>query len=168
MKQGLQLQRVAALCALALLSPGSHLAYAEEKPSVQKPNIIFILADDVGLGDVHCSGGPYQTPNIDALAAGGTRFEYSYATPLCGPSRCQFLTGRYPFRTGLISNHSESAIADHKEIMIPTLLKKAGYVTASVGKWGQMPQGPANGGLMSGSPFTAADATGARRSRDIR
>lgn len=139
--------RVAALSALALLSYGNRFANAEEKPAVQKPNIIFILADDVGLGDVHCTGGHYSTPNIDALAAGGTRFEYCYATPLCGPSRCLFLTGRYPFRTGLISNHSESAIADQKEIMIPTVLKKAGYVTASVGKWGQMPYGPGEWGF---------------------
>ncbi len=145
MKQ--KLLRVAALSAFALLSCGSRFANAEEKPAAPKPNIIFILADDVGLGDVHCTGGHFNTPNIDSLATGGTRFEYCYATPLCGPSRCQFLTGRYPFRTGLIGNNSESAIADRKEIMIPTVLKKAGYVTASVGKWGQMPYGPGEWGF---------------------
>src|ERR1019366_5558337 len=74
------------------------------------PNIVLILSDDVGLGDVHCTGGPYKTPNIDSLAAGGTSFQYCYATPLCGPSRCQLLTGRYPFRTGLITNPSAAAI----------------------------------------------------------
>jgi arylsulfatase A len=145
MKQ--KLFRVAALSTLALLLSGNHFASAAEKAATEKPNIIFILSDDAGLGDVHCTGGQYDTPNIDALAAGGTRFEYCYATPLCGPSRCQALTGRYPFRTGLISNHSEPAIADRKEIMIPTLLKKAGYVTASVGKWGQMPYGPGEWGF---------------------
>ena len=60
------------------------------------------------------------------------------APRLVGPSRCQFLTGRYPFRTGLISNNSHDAIQPGKEIMIPTVLKKAGYVTASAGKWGQI------------------------------
>src|ERR1019366_4270833 len=99
------------------------------------------------LGDVHCTGGPYKTPNIDSLAAGGIRFQYCYATPLCGPSRCELLTGRYPFRTGLISNQSAAALAAHKEIMLPTVMKKAGYVTACVGKWGQMPYGPGEWGF---------------------
>src|SRR5947208_4706976 len=112
-----------------------------------KPNIILIYSDDVGLGDIGCSGGHFKTPQIDALAKGGTRFEYCYSTPLCGPSRCQFLTGRYPFRTGLISNNSHDAIQPGKEIMIPTVLKKAGYVTASAGKWGQMSFGPGEWGF---------------------
>ena len=112
-----------------------------------RPNIILILSDDVGIGDVHYSGGPFHTPNIDKLAAGGTQFTTCYSTPLCGPSRCQVLTGQYPFRTGLISNNSESAIAPSREIMIPTVLKQAGYVTASVGKWGQMSLGPGEWGF---------------------
>jgi len=120
-------------------------AFGQETPP--KPNLIFILSDDVGLGDIGCCGGPFKTPNIDALATGGTRFEYCYSTPLCGPSRCQFLTGRYPFRTGLISNNSRNAIAPSRETMIPTVLKKAGYVTASVGKWGQMCLGPGEWGF---------------------
>jgi len=113
-----------------------------------KPNIIFILSDDVGLGDIGCCGGDhFKTPNIDALARGGTRFEYHYAMPLCGPSRCLAMTGRYPFRTGLISNQSADAIAPSREIMIPTVMKKAGYVTASVGKWGQMCLDPGTWGF---------------------
>ncbi|MSU59383.1 MAG: hypothetical protein EXS35_14630 [Pedosphaera sp.] len=112
-----------------------------------KPNIILILSDDVGLGDVHCTGGPFKTPNLDALAAGGTRFEFSYATPLCGPTRCQLLTGRYPFRTGLINNQSHNAVAPSREIMIPTVMKKAGYATASAGKWGQIALGPGEWGF---------------------
>lgn len=112
-----------------------------------KPNIILILSDDVGLGDIGCCGGPFRTPQIDALAKAGTRFEYCYSTPLCGPSRCQLLTGRYPFRTGLINNNSHQAIQPDREVMIPTVLKKAGYVTASVGKWGQMSFGPGEWGF---------------------
>ncbi len=112
-----------------------------------KPNIIMVLSDDVGLGDVGCTGGAFKTPQIDSLAKGGTRFEYCYATPLCGPSRCELLTGRYPFRTGLINNNSHDAIQPGHEIMIPTVLKKAGYVTGSVGKWGQMSFGPGEWGF---------------------
>jgi arylsulfatase A len=122
-------------------------AITQEKPAAQKPNIILILSDDVGLGDVGCCGGPFKTPQIDSLAKGGTRFEYCYSTPLCGPSRCQLLTGRYPFRTGLINNNSHDAIQPAHEIMIPTVLKKAGYVTASIGKWGQMSFGPGEWGF---------------------
>ena len=119
----------------------------DEKSPAQKPNIILMLSDDVGLGDIGCYGGPFSTPNIDKLAGGGTQFTYCYATPLCGPSRCMLLTGRYPFRTGLISNQSQPALSAHKEIMIPTVMKKAGYATACVGKWGQMPYGPGEWGF---------------------
>jgi arylsulfatase A len=131
------------LSALAGLLPA-----ADQQTSVAaKPNIILILSDDVGLGDIGCCGGPFKTPQIDSLAKGGTRFEYCYSTPLCGPSRCQTLTGRYPFRTGLINNNSHNAIQPSREVMIPTVMKKAGYVTASVGKWGQMCLGPGEWGF---------------------
>src|SRR6266566_4509907 len=105
-----------ALSALAGFMP----AAAQQNSAAQKPNIIMILSDDVGLGDVGCTGGHFKTPEIDKLAKGGTRFEYCYATPLCGPSRCQTLTGRYPFRTGLNSNHSANAVSPDREVMIPT------------------------------------------------
>ena len=131
------------LCLLSSLLP----VLAQEQSAPSKPNIIMILSDDVGIGDVGCSGGPFKTPHIDTLAIGGTRFEYCYATPLCGPSRCQLLTGLYPFRTGLINNNSHEAIQPGHEIMMPTVLKKAGYVTASVGKWGQMSFGPGEWGF---------------------
>jgi arylsulfatase A len=132
---------------LAALCAGWLSAAAAEKPAGQKPNIILILSDDVGLGDVGFSGGAFKTPHIDALAKGGTQFEFCYSTPLCGPSRCQLLTGRYPFRTGLINNNSHQAIQPGHELMIPTMLKKAGYVTASVGKWGQLSLGPGEWGF---------------------
>ena len=115
--------------------------------AAERPNIIVILSDDVGLGDIGCSGGPFKTPQIDALAKGGLRFENTYSTPLCGPSRCQLLTGRYPFRTGLINNQSHNAIQPSRETMIPTVLKKAGYATASAGKWGQLSLGPGEWGF---------------------
>jgi arylsulfatase A len=112
-----------------------------------RPNIIFIMADDVGLGEIGCCGGAYKTPRIDELAKTGVRFEYCYAIPLCGPSRCEALTGRYPFRTGLNGNTIAEAIQPDREVMIQTALKKAGYVTAQVGKWGQMSFGPKEWGF---------------------
>ncbi len=128
------------------LAAGS-LAFVLAAAAAEKPNIIVILSDDVGLGDIGCCGGPFKTPQIDALARGGLRFENAYSTPLCGPSRCELLTGRYPFRTGLINNQSHNAIQPGRETMIPTVLKQAGYATASVGKWGQMSFGPGEWGF---------------------
>jgi arylsulfatase A len=131
--------------ALALTGMALTPLFAAQPAS--KPNIILILSDDVGLGDIHCTGGPFPTPHIDALAQGGTRFENCYSTPLCGPSRCQLLTGRYPFRTGLINNQSHNAVGPSRETMIPTVMKQTGYVTASVGKWGQICLGPGEWGF---------------------
>ena len=123
------------------------LATAITVTAADRPNIVLIVSDDVGLGDVGCCGGPFKTPQIDSLARSGMRFERCYSTPLCGPSRCQLLTGRYPFRTGLINNQSHNAIQPGREVMIPTLMKQAGYVTASAGKWGQMSFGPGEWGF---------------------
>src|SRR6185436_2397388 len=87
------------LVATALISPAS-------AASAAKPNILFILADDLGIDGVVCYGSKHKTPNIDKLSASGTRFETCYAAPLCGPSRCLLMTGRYAFRTGGLRNQS--------------------------------------------------------------
>src|SRR5215467_11730138 len=72
-----------------------------------RPNIIFVLADDLGIDGVSCYGADaHRTPHIDALAESGLRFQTCYASPLCGPSRCLLMTGRYAFRTGGITNGS--------------------------------------------------------------
>jgi arylsulfatase A len=122
------------------------LQAAEDKGT--KPNIIFILSDDVGLGDIACYGSDrYKTPRIDELAKGGIRYDRCFAEPLCGPSRCESLTGRYPFRTGMISNQSGAVPRPENEIMIPKVLKPAGYVTAAVGKWSQLQLEPSDWGF---------------------
>lgn len=142
------MQRAAiALAVFLTFSTFGLIAAAAAPATKEHPNIILILSDDVGLGDIHSTGGPFKTPNIDKLAADGTKFTYCYATPLCGPSRCELLTGRYPFRTGFNSNQSRNAVDPKQEVMIPTVLKKAGYVTGSIGKWGQLPFGPGEWGF---------------------
>ena len=69
--------------------------------AVEKPNIVFILADDVGDQAIGCYGGTsYSTPRVDRLAAGGARFRHCYSMPVCHPTRVTLMTGKYPFRVG--------------------------------------------------------------------
>lgn len=117
-----------------------------------KPNIIFILADDLGLDGVSCYGADKRkTPNIDKLATSGTRFETCYAAPLCGPSRCALMTGRYAFRTGGLTNgswgKSGSGAKSTDEHPMATLLKQAGYATGESGKWRQVGETPRDWGF---------------------
>jgi len=116
-----------------------------------KPNIIFVLADDLGLDGVSCYGADkHQTPNIDALAKSGIRFETCYSAPLCGPSRCVLQTGRYAFRTGGITNQSWRAggpgAKSADEFPMARLLKQAGYATCQSGKWRQIGENPGDWG----------------------
>lgn len=112
------------------------------KPKSSRPNVIFILADDLGWGDLSCYGRPdYRTPNLDRLASQGVRFTDAYsASAVCTPTRCGFITGRYPARTkiGLVeplpaANHQVGLEPDQPTIA--SLLKKNGYETALIGKW---------------------------------
>ncbi len=116
------------------------------------PNIIFILADDLGHDGLSCYGSDVRkTPHIDKLAASGTRFELCYSAPLCGPSRCVLMTGRYAFRTGGIGNGSwrpggPGAKAADEQPMAK-LLKQAGYATGESGKWRQVGETPRDWGF---------------------
>lgn len=114
----------------------------KSKSNSSKPNIIYILADDLGIGNVSCYGADnYQTPNIDKLAKEGMMFNHAYTAPLCGPSRALIMTGRYAFRTGAMNQDRTPLMKD--EVMLPKFLKPAGYTTSMIGKWGQLPSGPA-------------------------
>lgn len=123
----------------------SFLHAAETQPT--KPNVVFILADDLGIGNVGCYGSDrYKTPQIDRLAAEGTRFTHCYTAALCGPSRALIMSGRYAFRNGA-TNQDACTNLDPKEIVLPRLFKAAGYATACVGKWGQLPGEPGDHGF---------------------
>jgi arylsulfatase A len=107
-----------------------------------KPNIVYILADDLGFAELGCNGSDrYKTPNIDALANSGVRFTRFYTAPLCGPSRALILTGRYGFRSGAVTQDACKTVirtGEKAEVMIPAVLKKVGYASAMIGKWGQL------------------------------
>ena len=102
------------------------------------PNIIVILADDLGFGDLGCYGSSIPTPNLDRLAQDGVRLTRFYsASPVCSPSRASLLTGRYPVRTGVVNvlMPSEKKGLSPSERTIPRVLKERGYRTAAIGKW---------------------------------
>jgi arylsulfatase A-like enzyme len=103
-----------------------------------KPNILFILTDDMGWADVSYHGGDIKTPNIDALAAQGVKLESFYVQPVCSPTRACLMTGRYPMRyglqTGVVRPWATYGLS-LDERTLPSALKEAGYETAICGKW---------------------------------
>lgn len=103
-----------------------------------QPNIVVILADDLGNADLGYRGSRIRTPNIDALALGGVRLESYYGLPLCTPARAALLTGRYPMRHGLqtlviFPSHKYGLPTNEKTL--PQALREVGYATYMVGKW---------------------------------
>jgi arylsulfatase A len=135
----------------SILLPGTLLnnnVFSSPESQPKKPNIIFILADDLGIGDVGCYGADnYKTPNIDKLASMGIRFTKAFTAPLCGPSRATILTGRHLFRTGATNQDATGLMQPSLETMMPTYLRQAGYVTTCIGKWGQLPLNPSDFGF---------------------
>jgi len=104
-----------------------------------RPNVVVLLADDLGYRDVGCYDGPVKTPAIDALAAGGVRFSDFYSgCAVCSPSRATLLTGRHHIRAGVYSWINDASQNSHlllREVTLAEVLKQAGYATAHVGKW---------------------------------
>jgi arylsulfatase A len=105
----------------------------------KRPNVVILLADDLGYKDIGCYGGPVKTPSLDSLAAGGVRFETFYSgCAVCSPSRATLLTGRQHIRAGVynwIHDETQKSHLLESEVTIAEILKKAGYSTAHIGKW---------------------------------
>ena len=129
---------------------------AASAPPARRPNIVFLLADDLGYADVSCYGRPdLHTPNIDRIAANGTRFLQAYAnSAVCTATRVALITGRYQYRlrVGLeepIAGRANDPGLPPEQPTLPSLLKKAGYGTTLIGKWhlGALPKyGPLQSG----------------------
>ncbi len=150
--------RVFALGCLTLLCP-LFTAWA----AAAQPNVVVILADDLGYGDLGCYGHPtIRTPNLDRMAAEGARFTQFYvAAEVCTPSRASILTGRYPIRSGMAHNQFRvlrsisTGGLPASEITIAQALKTQGYTTGMIGKWhlGVWTNNPAHHPLKHGFDF---------------
>ncbi|MEL6110208.1 MAG: arylsulfatase [Planctomycetota bacterium] len=102
------------------------------------PHVVFLVADDLGFGDVGYNGSRIETPNINALAKRGVRLTQFYVQPVCSPTRAALLTGRYPYRygmqVGVVRPWADYGVPLEEELL-PSLLRSAGYRTFAIGKW---------------------------------
>lgn len=129
---------IATLVAFALL--GTSFAEADKRP-----NVILVLADDLGPGDLSCYSGKTPTPHLDRMAKEGVRFSRYYAAaPICSPSRCALITGQFPGRhkiTSYLQTRSGNKACEQADFLdprapsLPATLKAAGYRTAHIAKW---------------------------------
>jgi arylsulfatase A-like enzyme len=112
--------------------------------AAERPNIILILADDLGYGDLGCYGHPkFKTPNLDRMASEGARLtQFNSPMPFCAPTRASLLTGRHPFRCGMTGNpapdggpQADALALPLSEVTLAQILKRAGYATGMAGKW---------------------------------
>ncbi len=120
---------------LVILAIGSVLPLAVARAG-EHPNVIVILSDDQGWGDLSLNGNTnLSTPNIDGLAASGARFDRFFVCPVCSPTRAEFLTGRYHSRSGVYSTSAGGERIDLDEMTIAETFRQAGYATGAFGKW---------------------------------
>jgi len=120
--------------ALTTLSCSAPPAPSQAPAAPRRPNLVFVLVDDMRWDDFGAGGHPFiETPHMDRLAGEGARFTNAFATtPLCSPSRASFLTGQYPHTNGIVDN---TARESHNLPVFPLELQKAGYRTGFFGKW---------------------------------
>ncbi len=134
MRQQPRLPVTLVFCIPALIWLGLFLVTGKAKAA--PPNVVIVLADDQGWGDLSVHGNTnLNTPNIDSLAAGGALFERFFVCPVCSPTRAEFLTGRYHPRGGVFSTSTGGERLDLDEMTIAQTFKAAGYATAAFGKW---------------------------------
>lgn len=126
------------LCSVVALvfAIGPSAAEQSRSPSERQPNVVLIMADDQGYGDLRVHGNPkLDTPNIDRLAREGVQFQSFYVSPVCSPTRASLLTGRYNYRTGVVDTFLGRSLMHPDETTLAEVLSQAGYRTGIFGKW---------------------------------
>jgi arylsulfatase A-like enzyme len=115
---------------------GFPAAVFADPPTPDRPNVLVILTDDQGYGDLGFHGNPQiKTPRLDALARESVRFRSFYAMPVCSPTRAALLTGRYPYRTGVVDTFRGRSMMHPDEVTLAEILGANGYRTGIFGKW---------------------------------
>jgi arylsulfatase A-like enzyme len=124
------------LLAGGIVASSAHSAFPSVAKPAKKPNVVFILMDDVGYGDLACLGNPViRTPNIDALWAKSARFTDYHVSPTCSPSRCSLMTGRYCNEVGVWHTIHGRNLLSPDAVTLAECFKSSGYRTANYGKW---------------------------------
>lgn len=152
----------------ALMLP---LVFAGTTQSAERPNVVVLLADDLGFGDLRCHGGPIPTPNIDRLFREGCELQTLLVMPVCSPTRAALLTGRHPARVGvnpMVLNPRVGERINPRETILAEVFKAAGYRTGIVGKWhlGFSPVAPNDKGFDYFYGFITAATTYIKRPAD--
>jgi arylsulfatase A-like enzyme len=127
--------RFAIVALIHCLTNGLACANSNAAPD-SRPNIVVILTDDMGYGDLGAHGNPkIKTPNLDRFASQSVRLKNFYVSPVCAPTRASLLTGRYNFRTGVVDTYLGRALMRSDEVTLAEMLAAAGYRTGIFGKW---------------------------------
>src|SRR5215210_8412943 len=138
-----------------LVSVAAFLLTVPATAADARPNVVLIMADDMGYSDLGCYGGEIRTPNLDALAAGGLRFTQFYNCARCCPTRASLLTGLYPHQAGVGLMTGDQGVPGYRghlqpnAVTIAEVLKSAGYRTFMAGKW-HVGGGPGRGPVVRG------------------
>ena len=121
---------------LLLIVPIFSLIFSCQSDQNSPPNIILVITDDQGIGDLSIHGNPViHTPNIDSMASRSASLTRFYVSPVCAPTRASIMTGRYNYRTRVVDTWIGRAMMDTEEVTVAELLKDAGYQTGIFGKW---------------------------------
>src|SRR5687768_11968572 len=118
---------------ISLLAP---VGASAANPPVRRPNVLVIITDDLGFGDIAANGNPViRTPHLDQLAKESVRLTNFYVSPVCSPTRASLLTGRYNYRTGVVDTFLGRSLMHTDEVTLAEMLRWAGYRTGIFGKW---------------------------------
>ena len=119
-----------------LASAAAPAVLRAQRPKDPPPNVVLIITDDQGFGDLSCHGNPHlRTPHIDSIARGGVEFTQFHVSPVCAPTRASLMTGRYNYRTRVVDTFLGRAMMDPEEVTLAEMLASAGYRTGIFGKW---------------------------------